>query len=645
MGWPTPQDYNEAIQNPAACLRDAALQHGAAATDRLGLPRPVSGAFASVYHFNCSKSEWAVRCFLHPIHDQEERYEALSDYIDHDDLQCTVPFTFLPEGIRIHNEWFPLLKMEWVKGRNLNAFIEKYLASSSRISALADSFKSMCADLDRAGIAHGDLQHGNIMVLDDGSLRLVDYDGMFVPALRGCQSNELGHRNYQHPQRNKNHFGAYLDNFSAWTIYTSLRALAVQPSLWAQLKGGDECLLLRQTDYQDPLASPAFSHLEHHPDKEIAHMAKCIRYFLTLPVEQVPGLNATVDFPSFMPELPTVEEAERRRSENDERRFSAASAACAWYADEANQGGGTATRTRTQTSIKTGLPPSSAHSSAGATYVSAHAQHSTSPSINNAPTQGYNKALHYSLGKAKSGWGRGPIAAIFWLVIFFAISLFVRAVSPSANRTSAAMPALMTRAESHYQLGVATAIKADRFPQFRNEKSLTQAISDLNQAIKTKFTDSASAHYYRGVAYDCLGEYENAIIDFDYAEQDERKNAKDRIEKPKDSEQGFPVPTAADIYFKQGLANMGLLKYETAAARFTLCLKQGPYPPALFDRSLSHYRAGKFNDALTDINSYIAQQYKQIRSDRMALTSAQKLRAAIQAAMKHGPIRPHHRRA
>ena len=43
----------------------------------------------------------------------------------------------------------------------------------------------MTADLERHGIAHGDLQHGNLLVAADGTFRLVDYDGMYVPALRG----------------------------------------------------------------------------------------------------------------------------------------------------------------------------------------------------------------------------------------------------------------------------------------------------------------------------------------------------------------------------------------------------------------------------------------------------------------------------
>jgi hypothetical protein len=64
----------------------------------------------------------------------------------------------------------------------------------------------LASRLREAGVAHGDLQHGNVLLVpatdtDRLSLKLVDYDGMFVPALTGAQTGEVGHPAYQHPQR------------------------------------------------------------------------------------------------------------------------------------------------------------------------------------------------------------------------------------------------------------------------------------------------------------------------------------------------------------------------------------------------------------------------------------------------------------
>src|SRR4029077_855325 len=106
-------------------------------------------------------------------------------------------------------------------------------------------------------IAHGDLQHGNILIVN-GQFKLVDSDGMYVPTLARRNSHEVGHPNYQHPRRVATHFGPYLDNFSAWVIYVSLVALSIDPTLWQTTGAGDECLLFRQEDFNNPDTSNAF---------------------------------------------------------------------------------------------------------------------------------------------------------------------------------------------------------------------------------------------------------------------------------------------------------------------------------------------------------------------------------------------------
>jgi hypothetical protein len=89
----------------------------------------------------------------------------------------------------------------------------------------------MIKTLQQASVAHGDLQHGNVFVVGE-ELRLVDYDGMYVPSLTGKTSHEIGHRNYQHPHRTERDFGPHLDTFSAWVIYASLIVPAIDSTLW-----------------------------------------------------------------------------------------------------------------------------------------------------------------------------------------------------------------------------------------------------------------------------------------------------------------------------------------------------------------------------------------------------------------------------
>ena len=90
---------------------------------------------------------------------------------------------------------------------------------------------SMLADLERLGWSHGDLQHGNILVARDDTIRLLDYDGMFVPALAGKGKTEDGHRHYQHPERRNQKFGPSLDRFSGWAIALGVAAIAHEPAL------------------------------------------------------------------------------------------------------------------------------------------------------------------------------------------------------------------------------------------------------------------------------------------------------------------------------------------------------------------------------------------------------------------------------
>src|SRR5262249_28223604 len=134
-----------------------------------------------------------------------------------------VGFEFLPKGIKVKSQWYPILKMEWVRGELLHDYIKKHLRDSVTLLKLAERWQAMIKALQGATISHGDLQHGNIVVVN-GELRLIDYDGMFVPALSGQMSNEVGHRNYQHPLRTEFDFGPYLDHFAAWVIYISLVA-------------------------------------------------------------------------------------------------------------------------------------------------------------------------------------------------------------------------------------------------------------------------------------------------------------------------------------------------------------------------------------------------------------------------------------
>jgi hypothetical protein len=155
--------------------------------------------------------------------------------------------------------------MEWLAGETLNQHVARRAADPVAMRALSGKFLRLCGELARHNMAHGDLQHGNILVVD-GELRLIDYDGMYVPGLEGLGTPELGHRNYQHPRRAGADFGPSLDHFSAWIIHLSLLALSLEPALWSRLSGGDENLLFRREDFDAPDNSDAVEALRRIRD-------------------------------------------------------------------------------------------------------------------------------------------------------------------------------------------------------------------------------------------------------------------------------------------------------------------------------------------------------------------------------------------
>jgi hypothetical protein len=182
--------------------------------------------------------------------------------------------------------------MEWVEATGLIPFIESHLWQSSVLGSLAMEFADMIKDLSALGIAHGDLQHGNLLVTRSGRLKLVDYDGMFVPGLEQLGASEIGHINYQSPWRNLSVWGPYLDHFSAWIIYASLVALAIDPTLWPLLHAdGDEALLFHKDDFTAPGNSPAMLAFAQSPDTTLQALARALEPIWTSPIDAIPPLD------------------------------------------------------------------------------------------------------------------------------------------------------------------------------------------------------------------------------------------------------------------------------------------------------------------------------------------------------------------
>jgi len=224
------------------------------------MPLVTSGQFAYVYKLKASNgnSDVAVRCFRGYLGDRDHRYRVIQDYLQSHPIPFISEFIYAPDGILIGGKRFPILFMDWIDGPTLDVYIREMLDRKEVLLHLSQEWLKVTAALRDAGVAHGDLQHGNIIV-QNGSLRLVDHDGFFVPQMINWTASEVGHQNYQHPLRNPSHFDATLDNFSALVIYLALISLAEQPDLWREFH--DENLLFNKGDFINPDRSPLFQRI------------------------------------------------------------------------------------------------------------------------------------------------------------------------------------------------------------------------------------------------------------------------------------------------------------------------------------------------------------------------------------------------
>jgi hypothetical protein len=298
MGWPLSQEYNEAIQSPQTSFADSELRQGEAVTNALGIPMPRSGNFADVYEIRCPNgSRWAVKCFTREVPGLRDRYQEISDSLRQAKLPFTVDFTYQEQGIRIRNDWFPVLKMQWVEGFTLNEFVRQHLDKPAMLGALLQIWSRMGARLRSAGIAHADLQHGNVLLVPGTTAtsvaaKLIDYDGMFVPSFQGKKSGEVGHPCYQHPQRlREGTFNPEVDRFPLLLIATSLRCLeASGRSLWERHDNGDNLLFL-ETDLKAPRESTVFRELKSLDDPGARTLADLLYKALDNRLEAVPLLD------------------------------------------------------------------------------------------------------------------------------------------------------------------------------------------------------------------------------------------------------------------------------------------------------------------------------------------------------------------
>ena len=265
MQYPLISEYVRAIQDATDNLGE--LAHLVPVLDDHGEPYRSSGAFAVVFKMKDEQTGkcYALKCFLEEQEGRAEAYRLIADELDCIDSSYVTSVKYLEKEIfvdsRCEEDEFPVLLMDWVEGETMETYIANNYKDEYAMGMLCYRFCKMAAWLRSQPFAHGDIKPDNIMVRPDGNLTLVDYDGMFVPAMKGQKSPTIGTKDFSHPLRSVDDFDETIDDFALASIALSLKAISMNSKL-LDTYGASDRLLFSESDYRTPSSSKAISALQ-----------------------------------------------------------------------------------------------------------------------------------------------------------------------------------------------------------------------------------------------------------------------------------------------------------------------------------------------------------------------------------------------
>ena len=265
MQYPLISEYVRAIQDASNNLDE--LAHLVPVLDDLGEPYRSSGAFAVVFKMKDEQAGkcYALKCFTEEQKGRAEAYRQIADELEFVDSSYITSVKYLDKEIFVDSsceeDEFPVLLMDWIDGETMETYIAENYQDNYAMAMLCYRFCKMAAWLRSQPFAHGDIKPDNIMVRPDGNLTLVDYDGMFVPAMKGQKSPTIGTKDFSHPLRTIDDFDETIDDFALASIALSLKAISMNSKL-LDTYGASDRLLFLENDYHNPSNSKAISALQ-----------------------------------------------------------------------------------------------------------------------------------------------------------------------------------------------------------------------------------------------------------------------------------------------------------------------------------------------------------------------------------------------
>ena len=265
MQYPLISEYVKAIQDAGDNLDN--LSYLTPVLDDHGEPYRSSGAFAVVFKMQDKSTGkyYALKCFTEEQEGRADAYRQIADELDMVDSPYITSVKYMEKELFVDSQCeedeFPVLLMDWVDGETMEAYIAANYRNQSAMLMLSYRFGKMAAWLRTQSFSHGDIKPDNIIVRPDGSLTLVDYDGMFVPSMKGSQSPTIGTRDFSHPLRIVDDFDETIDDFSLASIALSLKAISMKSTL-LDIYGASDRLLFSENDYRNPSNSKVISALQ-----------------------------------------------------------------------------------------------------------------------------------------------------------------------------------------------------------------------------------------------------------------------------------------------------------------------------------------------------------------------------------------------
>ena len=260
------------ISEYLAAIRDAhdnldKLSHLVPVLDNYGEPYRSSGAFAVVFKMKDEQTGkcYALKCFTEEQEGRAEAYRQIAEELEFVASPYITSVKYLDKELFVDSNCedneFPVLLMDWIEGETMETYIADHYMDNYAMSMLCYRFCKMAAWLRSQPFAHGDIKPDNIMVRPDGTLTLVDYDGMFVPAMKGLKSPTIGTKDFSHPLRTIDDFDETIDDFALASMALSLKAISLNPSLLDEY-GASDRLLFSAADNLDLSKSKTMTALQ-----------------------------------------------------------------------------------------------------------------------------------------------------------------------------------------------------------------------------------------------------------------------------------------------------------------------------------------------------------------------------------------------